>query len=82
VYDAKEKRVGFARALHVGNEDDYLPDDPIDVPMGAPGVAEATPMKTGSLLQTSAMPGLDKCPSMIQLEGESVVKTMMSPFVW
>jgi len=82
VYDAKEKRVGFARALHVGNEDEYWPDDPIVEDPVIPGVGDAVPMKTGSLLQTSATPGMDKCPSMIQLETESAVKTMMSPFVW
>merc|ERR1719316_877981 len=80
VYDAKEKRVGFARALHVGNEDDFFPDDPIEE--AAPGVEDAAPIKTGSLLQTVANPGLDKCPSLFQLESESAVKTMMAPFVW
>jgi len=82
VYDAKEKRVGFAKALHVGNEDDYFLDDPVEEDPRAPGVGHAAPIKSGSLLQTSANPGLDKCPSMIQLESESAVKTMMSTFVW
>jgi hypothetical protein len=82
VYDAKEKRVGFARALHVGNEDDYFPDDPIKEDPVIPSAGDAIPMKTGSLLQTSANPGLDKCPSMIQLETDSAVKTLISPFVW
>jgi len=81
VYDAKEKRVGFAKALHVGNEDEYFPDDPIEVDV-TPGVGEAVPVKTGSLLQTAANPGLDKCPSMMQIETDSAVKTILSPFVW
>jgi len=82
VYDAKEKRVGFARALHVGNEDDYWPDDPIPEDPVIPGAGDAVPVKTESLLQTSANPGLDKCPSMIQLETDSAIKTIMSPFAW
>lgn len=83
VYDAKEKRVGFARALHVRNEDDeYFPDDPIKDDETIPVVGEAVPMKVGSLLQTAANPGLDKCPSMIQMETESAVKTIMAPFAW
>lgn len=64
VYDAKEKRVGFGRAIHGGNgEEESVEDDPD--PMMNAGLR--SPIWRDSLIQISSTePTKAFCPSMIQ----------------
>jgi saccharopepsin len=64
VYDGKEKRVGFGRAIHSGNmEEESIDDDPD--PMMDSGLR--SPIWRDSLIQISSTePSKAFCPSMIQ----------------